>query len=156
LAIVVFQAIVDKHPVAGLPGSTNAAYYEIRTAFTIKAQNPIFPLDVTANIGTNVSNASGQMQFRPQDVGTTGSVYVFAVAPASIVKSAAVAKDGGPTWTAKSESKDTAVQCVLAQLNASKQLQAVSSSGLAAYATGTLSTQGQSLTILDNVPTANI
>src|SRR5262249_23475164 len=125
-------------------------------SLTIKALTPIFPLTVNASIGPTTSNASGQMQFRPQDVGTTGSVYVFAVAPASIVKNAAIGKDAGPTWTAKSGPKDISVQCVLAQLNASKQLQAVSSSGLAAYATGTLSAQGQSLTILDNVPTASI
>src|SRR5262249_18435152 len=128
LAVVVFQAIVDKHPVAGLPGSTNVAYYEIRTAFTIKAQTPIFPLNVTANIGATVSNAGGTMNFRPQDVGSTQSVYVFAVAPSNKVLKSAEVEGAMLGIAAKGAPKDSSVQCVLAQLNSSKQLQAVSAS----------------------------
>src|SRR5204863_7094254 len=47
-------------------------------------------------------------------------------------------------------------QCVLAQLNSSGQLQAVSASNLQAYVTGVLTGQTQAVTILNNVPTANI
>jgi hypothetical protein len=45
---------------------------------------------------------------------------------------------------------------VLAQLNSSGQLQAVTSSNLQAYITGVLSAQGQAVTILNGVPTVNI
>jgi hypothetical protein len=45
---------------------------------------------------------------------------------------------------------------VLAQLNSSGQLQAVSASSLQAYLSGVLSSQGASVTILGNVSTANI
>ena len=103
----------------------------------------VFPMTVTGNIGANVSNASATFQPRPQDAGTQNSVYVFAYAPSSIVLNAAGEKDG-------------IVQCVLAQLNASGQLQAVSPSSLQAYVTGVLTGQGQAITIFNNVATANI
>jgi hypothetical protein len=48
------------------------------------------------------------------------------------------------------------VQCVLAQLDSSGQLRAVSASNLQAYVTGVLTGQTQAVTIMNNVPTANI
>src|SRR6185503_20533737 len=57
---------------------------------------------------------------------------------------------------AKVAEKDTPVPCVLAQLNASGQLRAVSASSLQAYVTGVLGGQGQAVTVLNNVPTVNI
>jgi hypothetical protein len=59
-------------------------------------------------------------------------------------------------WIAQAGEKDTPVPCVLAQLNASGQLKAVSASSLQAYVTGVLSGQGQAVTVLNNVPTVNI
>ncbi len=119
---------------------------------------PVFPMTVTADIGPTVSSASANIQYRPQDVGSTGSVYVFAVAPSSVVKSAA---DGAAPFVvgktvATGTLKADSVACVLAQLNSSGQLQAVSSSSIQAYVTGVLSSQGQSVTIINGVPTANI
>src|SRR5262249_34468030 len=85
------------------------------------------------------------------------SVYVFAVAPSTaVMNSAAAEKSGGPRWTAKGAKAGTQVQCLLAQLNQSGQLTAVSTSGLAAYVTGALSAQGQSVSLLANVRTPNI
>ena len=52
---------------------------------------------------------------------------------------------------------DTPVPCVLAQLDATGQLQAVgSASDLQAAVTSVLSSQGQSVTLLNNVPTPNV
>jgi alpha-tubulin suppressor-like RCC1 family protein len=82
-------------------------------------------------------------RFNPADVGKTGSVFVFALAPANLVK-------------ASSEQKADSVQCVLAQLNNAGQLQAVSASSLQAYVTGVLSAQGQAVTVLNGVQTATI
>jgi hypothetical protein len=93
-AIAVFHSIVDKKVVAGLPGSTNVAYYERATLIRIKAQSPIFPMTVNANIGPTVSNATANIQFRPQDVGTTGSVYTFFVAPSTKVVNALTMEKG--------------------------------------------------------------
>ena len=115
---------------------------------------PIFPMTVTANIGPVVSNASAVIQYRPQDLGTVGSVFVFAVAPASMVAGAVPADP--LRMKATSEGKDTPVQCVLAQLSSSGQLVAVSPSSMQAYITGVLTAQAQAVTILNGVPTVNI
>jgi hypothetical protein len=101
--------------------------------------------DVTANL-----------QYRPQDVGTSPNVYVFALAPSSMVKNAVVLpldKHLGPVARGKS-AKDTPLPCVLAQLTSSGQLTAASSSGLQAYLTGVLNSQGQSVSVLNGVSTA--
>jgi len=103
----------------------------------------VFPMTVTGSIGPTVSSATATFQPRPQDAGTQRSVYVFAYAPSTVVRNATTEKDG-------------IVQCVLAQLNSSGQLQAVSAANLQAYVTGVLSGQGQAVTILNNVATANI
>ena len=122
-----------------------------------KSSTPVFPMVVTASI-TDTATVTAALQYRPQDVGTTGSLYVFAMAPSSIVKSAA---DGaapfvvGKTVSTGGEKADS-VACVLAQLNSSGQLQAVSSSSLQAYITGVLSAQGQTVQIVNGVPTVNI
>jgi hypothetical protein len=111
---------------------------------------------VRANIDAVTATAAADIQFRPQDVGTQGSVFVFALAPASRVQAAeteGVLKVG----FAKDDKKaDTPIACVLAQLNASGQMVAVTSSNLAAYLTGVLSAQGASVSILNGVPTGNV
>ncbi|NJD87773.1 MAG: hypothetical protein FIB05_07150, partial [Betaproteobacteria bacterium] len=142
-----------------LPGIYAAATYAARTRVRLVAQPqspPVFEMTVRTNITPAAASASADIQFRPQDVGTSGSVYAFAVAPQGVLKAA-----GGeaPLVVRKSvpaNGKDTPVACVLAQLNASGQLQAVSASQLQAYVTGVLSAQGQAVTILDNVPTTNV
>ncbi len=153
-----FQALVDVHPVAGLPGSTNAAYYRTTTTIRLLATAPVFPMTVTSNIGPVTSTVSAQIQYRPQDVGTSGSVFVFASAPSDVVKASpdkeAPLQLGHPKRA--DGSKDTSVVCVLAQLSGSGQLQAVSAAALQAYVSGVLSGQGQAVSIVNGVSTANI
>ena len=117
-----------------------------------------FPMTVTANIGPVVSSASASIQYRSEDVGASGSVYTFAVAPATIVKAGPADEPPLTVGFAKSAdgAKDSPVSCVLAQLNASGQLKAVSASSLQAYVSGVLSSQGQSVAILNNVSTSNV
>jgi hypothetical protein len=153
LAAAVFTRVVDRYN-PGLTGTDNFAYYHIQTKVTIKAQSPIFPMTVTSNIGATVSSATATVTPRPQDAG--GKYFVFAVAPATSVKNALMEKSAQLGMTAKGSEKDAPVQCVLAQLNLSGQLQAVSASALQAYVTGVTSGQSQALTILDNTPTANV
>jgi hypothetical protein len=156
MAIASFAKVVDRNGTA-LPGVTTLAYYQIHTQFTIKAQAPVFPMTVTKDIGPTVSNATANIQFRPQDVGTTGAVYAFFVAPSTKVLNAATMEKSAVLGTRpKGAEKDASVQCVLAQLNSSGQLQAVSASNLQAYVTGVLSGQGQAVTMLNNTLTANI
>ena len=134
------------------------AYYGTITNLTVKAERSqqAFPLTVSSNITPTVANATANFQPRPQDAGTTASVYVFAVAPSTVVANAAMVKRDGLTWKAQGAKADAPVQCVLAQLNAAGELHAVSASGLTAYVTGVLSASGQSVKILDNVATPNI
>jgi hypothetical protein len=106
---------------------------------------PAFLLVASGSAAGDTANVTADVRFRAQDVGSTGSVYVFALAPAGIVRNSSFA----------AQEKDT-VQCVLAQLNASGQLQAVSVSSLQAYVTGVLSGQGQAVTVLNGVPVAQI
>jgi hypothetical protein len=124
----------------------------------------VFPMVVTGSIGPTVSNITAAIQYRPQDVGTSGSVYTFAVAPSTIVKSAPgksvlpedVLPPLGYATRADDGTKDTAVACVLAQLNSSGQLQAVTVSSLQAYVSGVLSSAGQAVNVINGVATANI
>ena len=101
---------------------------------------PVFGMQVRSTIDPVRANASADIQFRPQDVGTTGSVYVFAVAPSAIVK-------GG---------FEKADACVISQLNAAGQLVAVTTAQLQAYLSGTLNASGASVNILTNTPTSNV
>ncbi len=118
---------------------------------------PVFEMTVTTNITPTVSSATANIQYRPADVGRSGSVYAFAVAPQNLVKMAGV-RDPLVVGKAKisKATGDTPVACVLAQLNSSGQLQAVSASSLQAYVTGVLSSQGQAVSVLDGVATASI
>src|ERR1700687_4307319 len=111
----------------------------------LSAPPPVFPMVVSANIDANFANASAAIQYRPQDVGMTGSVFVFALAPRSLAKEAMA-----------DYSKDAPAPCVLAQLNASGQLTSTSASSLQPYVSGVLSSQGQAVTILNNVPTPQV
>jgi len=143
--------------VVGPDGSWRTSNYHATTNIPIKAQaNPVFQMTVSSSITPTVANATAQVQPRPQDVGTTASVFVFAVAPSNKVVNASAAKAAGIAWKAEGATKDDPVQCVLAQINSSGQLQAVSASNLQAYVTGVLSAQGQAVSILNNVATPNV
>jgi hypothetical protein len=115
----------------------------------------IFAMTVTANVTPVTASASATIQYRPQDAGTTGNVYVFAVAPVTVARNAALEKGAQLPMISKG-AKDEQVQCVLAQLNASGQLQAVSAANLQAYVSGVVLSGQQAVTILNGVPTANV
>jgi hypothetical protein len=118
------------------------------------APPPVFPMTVTSEITPTAASATANVQFRPQDVGTTASIYVFAVVPAASTKAA---RDGSaPIFLGSSitEAGTGDSGCVLAQLDPSGQLQAASASSLQPYLTGVLSAQGQSVTLLNNASTA--
>ena len=96
------------------------------------------------------------IQYRAADVGTNPNVYVFALAPASMVRNVsaeAIANHKGPV-TRGIGTADAPLPCVLAQLTASGQLTAVTASSLQAYLTGVLSSQGASVSVLNGVSTA--
>ncbi|HYC38792.1 MAG TPA: hypothetical protein VEC19_20360 [Usitatibacter sp.] len=113
---------------------------------------PVFLLVATGDTGT----ASADVRFRAQDVGTTGSVYVFAMAPATQVQGG-LADAALKVGHAKDERKvETPIGCVLAQLNAAGQMVAVTSANLGAYLTGLLAAQGASVNILNGVPLSNV
>jgi len=122
---------------------------------SIAAPPPAFPLSVTTTIDDGVANASGQLQVRPQDVGSSGSVFVFAHAPANIVAGATTTKRA-TTSPPLSALDDDAIVCVLAQVDSSGHLVAVSAANMHAYLTEVLGAQAQAVQILDKVPTANL
>jgi hypothetical protein len=122
-------------------------------ASTVTPPPPVFPMTVTSNITPTTANATAVIQFRDQDVGTSGSVFTFAVAPTSIVKGGLDAK-AMVVGYAKGHDKDAPyVACVLSQLGGNGQLVAVTAEQLQAYLSGSLSAQGASVTILGNVAT---
>ena len=110
---------------------------------------PVFPLVATGNL----SDITARFQVRPQDVGSAGKLYVFALAPASAVKNSAEEKAAHLGHVA-ANSSDEPVQCVLAQLAASGQLTAVSASTLQPFLSTVFSASGQSATLLNTVTTA--
>ena len=126
-------------------------------AFTASlSASPVFPMTVSGSVTPTVSSVSAQIQPRPQDIGTTGSVFVFAHAPASLVKNATVTKraPSGPIVSVHLE--DAPIVCQLAQVGADGQLTAASASAIQPYVTGVLSSQTQAVTILNNAPTQNV
>ncbi|HUI98808.1 MAG TPA: hypothetical protein VLY46_01165 [Usitatibacter sp.] len=102
-------------------------------------QPPPFQMQVTSDINATTASASAVVQFDAGDVGK--SIYVFAYAPRSLVKSAVRRKDGADN------------SCVLAQPDPSTgQLTGQLPSTL--RAAGNVQTaQGQSVTILQNAST---
>jgi len=149
----VFDSEVNQNPPIGA-----YAAYRAATTFILKAEaTPVFPMTVNSQIGAVVSNATAQVQPRPQDEGITASVFSFFVAPSTKVLNAATEK--GARLAVRPDGAEKAgasVECVLAQLNSSGQLQAVSAANLQAYVTGVLSGQGQTINMLNNVLTANV
>ncbi|MEP7154943.1 MAG: hypothetical protein ABI905_04165 [Betaproteobacteria bacterium] len=134
--------------------AANNWYLDLNPAIskTVAAERtPVF-LAVTTGAAADVM---ANIQFRAADVGTNGNVYVFALAPANLVKnvSASVLASHKGVMT-RGSNKDTPLPCVLAQLTASGQLTAVSASSLQAYLSGVLSSQGASVSVLNGVSTA--
>ncbi len=138
-----FSDTDNSHPgPVSIPGSFTVS----GTGSTLPPSSPPpFQISVNSNIGPVVSTATAQIQPPAADVGKTVSIYVFAFAPRSLVKSAT-----------RLAMKDDASGCELAQLDASGQLQAASASSLAPALTATLGAQGQSVTILNNASTPAI
>jgi len=117
---------------------------------------PVFPMTVTSSITPTQASASAQIQFRPEDVGKQGSVFVFAMAPSTLAKGAVLPKRASLAMNAQGATADGAVKCVLAQLDPAGQLVAASASNLQPFSSGVLSAQGQSVSILNNVPTPSV
>ena len=105
------------------------------------APPPVFPMVVTASIGAQTSSASAQIQFRPQDLGRTGGVFVFASAPATRVLGGLESK-AMHLGHARMAPKADPVPCVLAQKSPSGQLVAVTASQLQAIVTGSFTAAG--------------
>ena len=121
----------------------------------ITAPPPVFPMVVRAEIGPQTATVSADIQFRPQDVGRNGSVYVFASAPAARVRGALEAK-AIQLGMAKSLTKaDAPTPCVLAQMTPSG-LVAVTTAQLSAFVTGAFSSAGAAVSILNNAPTPSV
>ena len=151
-----FNAIVDSRTVPALPGASNTARYITATTVRIKTTVPVFPMTVRSNITPTTATASADILFKPEDIDRTASVFVFALAPTTIV-SGGTASEAMKIGYARTEQKAyTPIACVLAQLNASGQMVAVTSANLAAYLTGVLTAQGASVSILNGVPTSNV
>jgi hypothetical protein len=114
---------------------------------------PVFPMTVVSRIDAVTANATAAIQFRPQDVGTSGRVYVFAVAPASQVKmeDASKAMVIGDAWN--NGKADPTTACVLAQLNSAGQLQAATPAQLQAALSGVLTSAGATVPIMTNAST---
>ena len=118
----------------------------------ITAAPPVFPMVVRSSIDSVRASATADIQFRPQDLGASRSIFTFAVAPSTQVSGGLSAK-ALVIGTAWSKEKADPPTCVLAQLSTTGQLVAVTYAQLQAFASGTLSAQGASVTILNNVST---
>ena len=136
-------------------GTSPGDVFDINFTADPTAPQPVFPLTVDAQIGPVTTRVTASLQFRPQDVGRNGSIFVFASAPAAKVQGGLAAKAiqlGNATGSPKADPQP----CVLAQVSAGGQLQAVTTSQLAAFYTGLLSAAGNSVSILNNTPTPNV
>ena len=138
--------------VTGPSGANDIFNIDITADLTATA--PVFPMTVTSRIDSQTATVSANIQFRPQDVGRTGSVFVFASAPASRVQGGLLAK-AVHTGLANTSTKADPVPCVLAQMSGS-QLVAVTAAQLQAFVTGAFTAAGTAVTILNNTPTPNV
>ncbi len=129
--------------------------------------DPLFYVQTasTGDLSASTVVVDSTVRFRPTDVGTTASTYVFALAPATLVKGAQLkggADINDPAYhinlktTPSVDAKDGPLGCVLAQLNSAGQLTAVSASNLQAYVTGVLSAGGTAVNVLNNISAAAI
>ena len=128
-------------------GSDEGGAFTVSFAFTatVDAPPPVFEMTVMKEITATTANAAAQIQFRPQDVGSSGSIFVFAYAPRAKLSGLALAKAGD---VPKADG-----DCVVAQLDSSGRLVARSASQLNAFFSGTFSSQGAAVDIMNNVST---
>ena len=118
------------------------------------APAPVFPMTVSSNITPTTVSATADIQPRPQDVGITASIFVFAQVPSSqLGKALAKRAAAGPRFPVARLDGD---QCVLAQVDPSGHLAGVSASTMQPYFTGVLSAQSQSVTILNNAASSSV
>ncbi len=147
--VAAFQAIVDDKPNDAFPGSRNVAYYQATTTLQVVARSPVFPVTTTVTQTPTTYSASSTVSFRPQDVGTQGSLYAFAMAPETLVLPAVASTE--PLRVGKAVGaggKATGVACIIAQLNANGQLQAANLASLTAAVTGLLSSAGSTVAVI--------
>jgi len=104
--------------------------------WTASRVRSVFPIAVASSRTLDTVTATAQIQPRPQDVGTTASIFVFAHVP-----------------TCPGCFRDV---CVLAQLDSSGKLVKASPSTLRPYSTGVLSSQSQPVSILNDVSSGNV
>ncbi len=153
-----FNAIVDIRPNAALPGSNNNARFLSATTVSVKAVTPVFPMAVTSSITSQSASASAAIQFRPQDVGTTASVFTLPWHPRPQVK-AAVRPSRLFRGQALSPGREERHDHRLAWWRSSPppaQLIAVTTAQLQAYSSGALSASGASVTLLNNASTPTV
>ena len=136
-------------PPAGVANYATSTYVIVNASSTAT----LFPMVVNENVGAITSCVTAKIQPRPQDTGTTQSVFVFAHAPSSIVKSAPLKR---PTAAAIPAVEDDTIVCVLAQVGSDGQLHTVSASTMQAYLTAVLGAQSQGVALLNNVSTTNV
>ena len=121
----------------------------------LACQNPVFHMTVSGRTNPATANISADVFFRPQDVGATATVYVFALAPASLVKNVpltALSNHIGPV-TRSGNPADIIEACVLAQLVAG-ELTFATTATLQATSTGVLGSAGATVSVLNGVSTA--
>ena len=117
---------------------------------------PPFGILTTARGAQDAPTINAQVNFRPADVGSTGSVFVFALAPAGSVRMAKGEKAFVHGAARRRSGAKEPVACVLAQLDAQGQLVGVSAASLQAAVSGVLGAQGQAVTIVNGVPTVQV
>ena len=122
-------------------------------AFTadLVAPDAVFPLAVRSELGPERATVNADLRFRSEDIGRTGSIFVFASAPATRVRNGLASNAVKLGVSTKADTP-----CVLAQANAAGQLTAVTSGQMQALVTGTLAGAGTSVTVLNNTPVAEL
>jgi len=110
------------------------------------AKTPPFQMTTSISVTPTTTSATAQITYPAGDVGTTASVFVFALAPRSVVKRL---RTGAPL-----DGPDSG--CVLAQLDPSGHLVQTSAAQLQPYVTGVLQASGQAVTVLDNAANAQV
>jgi hypothetical protein len=132
---------------------TQDGVFDFPFTANVSSAPEVFPMAVTSSITPTVSTATATIQPRSQDAGQNVGIFVFAHAPASKVRGAKRASAASPIAVKPRDEPDP---CVLAQVDSGGNLFAVSSSTMQAAITGTLSAQGQAVSILNNVATPNV
>jgi hypothetical protein len=133
-------------------GAANTLHFAFSA--NVAGSPPVFPMTVDGSVTPSTTDMDATIKPRPQDTGTSTSVYVFVHAPSNLVHGASPKRDPGTSVAAST--KDDAIVCVLAQVGPNNQLTAVSASTMQAYLTGVISSQGQAVQLLNNVPTPNV